>query len=395
MALLLYAADSAGQALAVALLMIVSDFAPTLLSPFTGTLSDRGDRRRAMVVCELAQGSIIALIAWLKLPLPLFLTLVGLQSTLSQIFQSAIGGAVPELVGDGELEGANAALGAGTHGLDVLGPLLAALLLPRLHVRGLLLVDAGTFIVSGVLLARLPALVGMHTPGGGHSSIFAEATEGLRSIWEHPALRVLAIGFFAVVAFTGVDDVALVFLAKDPLAAGDSGASLLYAGAGVGLLVGFALLSRFNLRLSLLALLITGYALSSSGNMLTGLAWAIPAAFAMQAIRGIGLSMSDLANTTLLQRLVPSRLLGRVFGNVYGAVGIAAGLSYAVGGILLTILSPRVVFVLAGLGGLGATVLISLTLPWALRQTASAPRQTSGEDVSPAVASTTVEDAAD
>jgi MFS family permease len=220
MALLLYAADSAGQALAVALLMIVSDFAPTLLSPFTGTLSDRGDRRRAMVVCELAQGSIIALIAWLKLPLPLFLTLVGLQSTLSQIFQSAIGGAVPELVGDAELEGANAALGAGTHGLDVLGPLLVALLLPLLHVRGLLLVDAGTFIVSGVLLARLPALVGMHTPGGRHSSIFAEAKEGLRAIWEHPALRVIAIGFFAVVAFTGVDDVALVFLAKGPLGSG-------------------------------------------------------------------------------------------------------------------------------------------------------------------------------
>jgi MFS family permease len=154
---------------------------------------------------------------------------------------------------------------------------------------------------------------------------------------------------------------------KAPLAAGDSGASLLYAGAGIGLLVGFALLSRFSSRLSLLALLITGYALSSSGNLLTGLAWAIPAAFVMQAIRGIGLSMSDLANTTLLQRLVPSRLLGRVFGNVYGAVGIAAGLSYAAGGILLTILSPRVVFVLAGLGGLGATVLISLTLPRALR----------------------------
>jgi MFS family permease len=64
----------------------------------------------------------------------------------------------------------------------------------------------------------------------------------------------------------------------------------------------------------------------------TGLAWAMAVAFALQTVRGIGIAAVDVAVTTLLQRAVPPRMLGRVFGNVYGAVGLAAGLSYVLGG---------------------------------------------------------------
>jgi hypothetical protein len=54
-------------------------------------------------------------------------------------------------------------------------------------------------------------------------------------------VRIIGLGFFAVVAFNGVDDVALVFLAKESLGGGDSGAGVLYAAVGVGLVIGYAL----------------------------------------------------------------------------------------------------------------------------------------------------------
>jgi MFS family permease len=46
--LLLYVADDTGEALAVALLLLVGDFAPALLGPLTGALSDRFDLRVAL-----------------------------------------------------------------------------------------------------------------------------------------------------------------------------------------------------------------------------------------------------------------------------------------------------------------------------------------------------------
>jgi hypothetical protein len=45
-----------------------------------------------------------------------------------------------------------------------------------------------------------------------------------------------------------------------------------------------------------------GIAISSVGNLLTGLAWAIAAAFLVQAIRGLGIAAMDIAVNTLLQR---------------------------------------------------------------------------------------------
>lgn len=55
-------------------------------------------------------------------------------------------------------------------------------------------------------------------------------------------------------------------------------------------------------------------------------------------------------------------LLGRVFANLYGAIGMAAGLSYVLGGYLLDRLSPRVVLVIAGTGGISASAVLALRI---------------------------------
>jgi MFS family permease len=175
-------------------------------------------------------------------------------------------------------------------------------------------------------------------------------------------VRAIAVGFVAVVAFNGVDDVALVFLTKDTLGGSDSAAALVYAGVGIGLAAGYPLLTRYAGRVPATALVLAGFAVNSAGNLVTGLAWAVWAALALQVIRGLGISALDVGVNTELQRTVPPALLSRVFGNLYGAVGLAAGLSYVCGGLLLDRTDARVTFVVAGMGGLVATVLTGLVL---------------------------------
>jgi MFS family permease len=156
--------------------------------------------------------------------------------------------------------------------------------------------------------------------------------------------------------------VALVFLGRDVFEAGRSGVSFLYAGSGVGLLLGFALIVARATRSTAVAVAIAGFAISSAGNLLTGLSPAIAAAFAMQVARGVGLSLMEIGPTTLVQRVVPRHLLGRVFANLDGAVGLAAGVSYLVGGFLLERLSPRTVLVIAGAEGIAASALLTLRM---------------------------------
>jgi MFS family permease len=140
-------------------------------------------------------------------------------------------------------------------------------------------------------------------------------------------------------------------LATDTLGAGGSAVGLLPAGVGVGLLAGYALLARTRARVPMVALPLVGFAISSAGNLLTGLAGAVAAAFLVQAVRGLGIAGMDVAANTVLQRIVPPALLGRVFGSLYGAIGVAAALAYLLGGLLLDRTTPRITFIVAGAGG--------------------------------------------
>jgi MFS family permease len=352
--LLLYVAGTTDQGFAVATLLLVGDFAPSLLGPLTGMLSDRFDLRRIMVSCEVVQAGAVAVISLTLPPLAVVLALVALRAIAGHILQPASRAAVPLLVPDRQLESANSAMGLGSNGMQAIGPLVAAALLPLLGVRGVLLIDVATFLVSALLLGLLPRLPAVQTPAEG-STVLADALAGVRYLLTTPLIRAVVLGFIAVVAFNGVDDVALVFVARDSLHAPGSAVALLYGAVGLGLLAGYTLLGRAAQRVSLVRLALAGYALSSVGNLLTGLSWAIGVAFAVQLVRGVGLSAIDVGVNTFLQRQVPAGMLGRAFGSLYAGIGVAAAGSYLLGALLLDLADPRTTFIIAGSGGLMAT----------------------------------------
>jgi MFS family permease len=357
-ALVLLVADRAGDALAVALLLLVGDFAPALLAPVAGAIGDRFDLRRVMIAAELVQGGLILVIALTLPPLHVLLALVAVRAMAGQVFLPASRAAVPALVADEDLPTANAVVGFGANAGEVLGPLVAAALVGVVGVQGVLLVDAASFGLSALVLLAVPPL----RPSPADEGLLGSARAGLRFIRGHRAVRAIALGFCAVVACNGVDDVALVFLAKDTFGSGDAAVALLLAAVGIGLLAGYALLSGAGRRVPMSVLLIAGFAVSSAGNLLTGLAWAVAAAFTVQAVRGLGIAAMDVATNTLLPRLVPAGMLARVFGNLYGAIGIAAALSYVGGSVLLDATSAPVTLVVAGGLGLAATVATAVAL---------------------------------
>src|SRR6476661_4799090 len=123
---MLHVAATTGQALAVAALLLVGDLVPSLLSPLSGAIGDRFDRKRVMITWELVQGAVLLVIA-LTLPgLPLLLGLVAVRAVVGQVFLPSSRAALPALVAPADLGRANSALGLGTNGAEALGPLAAA-----------------------------------------------------------------------------------------------------------------------------------------------------------------------------------------------------------------------------------------------------------------------------
>src|SRR6185312_11511806 len=175
-------------------------FVPSLLSPLSGAVGDRFDRKRVMIVCELVQGGVLLAIALTLPALPLLLGLVAVRAVVGQVFLPASRAGVPAFVAESDLERANSALGFGANGAEALGPLAAAALLPLLGVAGVLLVDAASFVVAGALLVRLPALPPTGAASAeGPSTLIGEARAGLGYLWSHRPLRVILLGYCGVV----------------------------------------------------------------------------------------------------------------------------------------------------------------------------------------------------
>jgi len=360
LALIIHVQEDRGTGTAVALLLFVVSL-PRVVSPLAGVIADRIDQRTVIAGGEIAQGALMGIAAiWLP-PLPVLLGLLLGKAMVATISEPAVQSAVPALVDDGDLPGANALLGGLREAGEVLGPLLGGVIVAVAGVRTGLAVDALTFLVSIPLLARVPSLPPEPSDGTPHE-LGTAVWEGLRYVAAEPVTRAVAIAFF-LVGLTAADDVALPFLART-LGAGSAGIGVLYASVGAGLILGYVVLARAGHRIRPAPAFVMGAAVIGVANALTGLASALGVAVAFQLTRGVGTAVLETNLQTLIQRTVPRRMLGRVFANVYGAVNIAAALALLVGGPLLDATSDRTVLVVAGLIGLAAAASSALLLRW-------------------------------
>jgi MFS family permease len=322
-----------------------------LLSTHTGVIADRFERRGLMIGCQLGQAVIFATVTiWLP-PYAALLALLVLASLLGTLLRSATQVAVQATVPDDQLQPANALLGISLWGSVMLGPAIGGALAGLAGPRAALAVDTASFLVSAATLLLLPLLPRLaadeHDSGG--------AAAALRYAASDPILRSLILGMTMLVAFAGVDNVALVFLVRDTLGGGAAAYGAAMAVFGVGMVTGSALIVRYkNWRAERMVL--SSFAMTGASATLLGLAPSLAAVYPAQFVGGMGNGIDVAAQTTLVQRRTPPSMLGRMAGAVNSGVAVGFLVAYLGGGVLVDATSPRVAFLVAAAGTLLAIV---------------------------------------
>lgn len=335
--------------------LLLAGALPRFGGPLAGALADRYDTRRLMATCELTAALVVGLIAVTLPPLPVLVGLAAVVATLATVRAPAGRSLVPVLVGPLDRAPANALFGAAFDLRLAVGPALGGLLMAApggAHTA--LAGDAASFLVSAVLLRRLPR---SRSPRDrAVSGIRAEAVAGVVYVVRHRPIRTLVLVVFLLVAFAAVDNVALVFLVEVDLAGGPGEYGLAAGAFGAGMLLASAGCVRWARGGS--GLLAVAIVATAAGTAATGLAPALAVAAVAQLVAGTGNAIEHVAEDTLVQGLVPRALLGRVFGTVATAAQLGAGVAYLGGGLLVGPLGARGTLVVAGAGTLAALVLL-------------------------------------
>jgi hypothetical protein len=281
---------------------------------------------------------------------------------------------------------ANAAMNVGFSASFVLGPLLGGAVVAAAGSPAALFIDVGSFMICGALLTDLSS----HVEESAGDSVRARLRAAWRHINEAPSLRALLLAeAFAFVFFESAAPIEVTY-AKATLHAGDRGFGLLLATWGAGAVLGSVVFAR-SLRRPLGMLL-------SAGTLAVGLAYvgfaAAPSlAFACAAalVGGVGNGIELPSLISIVQRITPQHLHGRLMGAVESLSAICIAIGLPLGGVLVAIGSPRAAFLVVGLGVVATTpVLLHLSLagfePPADGDASRSEEEEEEEEESPAVA---------
>ncbi|HEX4720764.1 MAG TPA: MFS transporter [Thermoleophilaceae bacterium] len=331
--------------------LLLAESLPMLLSTHAGVIADRFERRRLMIGCQLGQAVIFAVVTvWLP-PYAALLALLVVASLLGTLLRSTTQVVVHATVPDDQLQPANALLGVALWGSMMLGPAIGGALAGIAGPRAALAVDTATFLVSAatlLVLPLLPRLVGDESDTGGVAA-------ALRYAGRDPILRSLILSMTMLVAFAGVDNVAMVFLVRDTLGGGAAAYGAAMAVFGVGMVTGSALVVRYvNWRAE--RILLGSFTLTAGSATMLALAPSLASVYPAQLIGGMGNGLDIAAQTTLVQRRTPPSMLGRMSGAANSGVAVGFLVAYLGGGALVDVTSPRTAFLVAAAGSLLAIV---------------------------------------
>jgi MFS family permease len=296
-----------------------AEFVPYLLFGLViGAWVDRVDRKRLMIATDLGRAAVIALIPLLaatgQLSVWWVYAVAFCHATLQIAFDAGQFAAIPSLVPSGDdLVTANGRVQASYSAAQVAGPLLAGLLISVMPVQDVLLVDAGSFLVSAATLLLIGTSFNAPRPDGEQRrAIRHEVVEGLRYVLGHPILRNISAMMALVNLVSATTYAQLVLFAKRQLDASDAQVAVLYAAGSAGIVLLSLLAGPLRRRLSFSRAALG--ALVADGLLTLALAgvhhyWlAVPL---WAAISGLGLFF-NINTISLRQQIVPNHLLGRI-----------------------------------------------------------------------------------
>ncbi len=336
---------------------------PTLtLALLGGAIADSMDRRKLLVLVQVAMAATSLTLAWLAThdspPLWALYALAAVASSFAAIDGPARTAVIPALVDDATLRSAVQLREVLTQSGRTFGPILGGLLITHVSMSAAYLLDTVTFAFAFFMFLGLPSLMPETRRRFEASSI----VEAMRFVGARP---VLAATFWAdlIAMVLGQQRALFPAYAHDVFGGGATTFGLLVAAPSAGALVGVAFLGVFrNVRREGLAVLL---AVGAWGGFIALFAlspW-LWLALLLLAAAGASDMVSAVFRQTILLTNVPDELRGRMSAVHIMVVTGGPPVGDFVAGSAGEAIGIRPTSLLGGLGVIGGMLVLARRVP--------------------------------
>jgi MFS family permease len=308
------------KGLALGLVGLVKVVPIVFFSMISGVVADAWDRRRLMLMTQVAATAVAAALALLTfrglaVVWPIYV-LAALGAAVGAFDMPARAALVPSLVPREHLPNAISLNTIMFQTASVAGPSLGGLLIAAAGVGWVYLANALSFgaVIAALLLMR-DVPVRQPSEGGSRDDVsLRAAVEGLRFVFHSPLIRSTMLLDFLATFFSSATALLPIF-AQDILRVGAKGYGWLYAAPAAGALVASAamvpLTERIERRGPTLLWAVAGYGLAT---VVFGVSRSFWLTFACLALTGATDTVSMIIRNIVRQLETPDRLRGRMTG---------------------------------------------------------------------------------
>jgi len=351
-----------GTAADVALATAMYLFPFAAISPVAGVLVDRWHAKRVMIWSDLVRAGIAASLVLVR-DVPQMCAVMAVLGVVSAFFAPAQSVAIRALVAPGDLLAANALLAQALYVVRIIGPALAGALVAWLTEKACFWIDAGSFLFSAAMIARL-AIARAPAPGkdGSLRALGRDFAEGNRFIFTHRALSFAFLASAAAMFMLSSFSPLISVYVRDMLHAG----TLVYGGisamVGVGLVAGTSVVRRAAKDRPMASVALLGLLALGAGAALLGALRNVVSAGLSTFLIGGAIAVVIVPTQTLSQKETPPDMMGRVTSTFMSLFTLAQVFGLLLSGVLATRLGIRQLFLACGatlglLSGIGWTLL--------------------------------------
>jgi MFS family permease len=356
-------------------LTVAAEYLPAaILGPVAGVVADRWDRRRLMLATDVFRAAAITLMLFAPTPDTMWVLYVALvaESAATVLFRTATQAHTPVVVGTGPLLSSANSLNAFTDGtVRLLGGPLGAVLLAVAGFDALIWIDVGSYLVSAtaiMITKRRPAM--RRQRAATIHSLAADLIDGLRSLRREPlALALLPITTIFLVANASLSALLIPFGLQH--LGGSQQLGFLLSALGVGFLLGAPLARMLVDQLQPKYVMTASLTTTAVAFVLLFHSVSLPMALMAGVAIGMAGSIALVTPQTVLQRVLPNSVLGRVSAVFFTGEAIATLAGALIGPAIAQTTALSTTATIAGITTL-ATGLTCLLLP---QLTAVSPAQ--------------------
>ncbi|MBD3348946.1 MAG: MFS transporter [Candidatus Eisenbacteria bacterium] len=392
-ALIFSLSEGAIKGLEFSKILLLASVPVLVFGPISGVFADRYSRKKLMIASDLLRAGLVAIIPFVTRSMTPVYVIVFLVFTINRFYLSARSAAIPQIVRSDRLLEANSLLNVAMMATIMLGPWGGGLLVEKFGYTWGFLTDAGTYVVSGVLIAfislrslsevkeerrrellnraqvlRESAKTALHAHsarelreeaarlghelaapieeeveviGSAYERLMRDIREGVAQMKGRGEVVYSTVSFSAVMFVAGLVLVVCPVLVRNEFGLGAADLGMLFSAGGIGMLVGSLMIGRFFRKSPRRGIISLSFLLSGGAIAAVAFATTIRSLGGWIFAVGFFIAPSMVTCDTILQEHMPGESVGKAFGLREMVSKAAFGVAGVLSGIAVDYTGPR------------------------------------------------------